>query len=123
MKSKIKELQEKDFYIPPRLRRLYRKPPDDITASNRPIQHVRRWVRIFTLFTAVHHHDTKIRPPHTTDIRRYLPANQIPPPHNSNTNIISKRKSRYISTERKKRPRTDDSTLSISFYFSSRYKS
>ena len=112
----IRELQKKKFYVPPRLRRLYRQNPDDITASKKSIHDIRRWIRIFQLCSTSEYHHKKYRPPHTSDIRRLLSTNQIDPPQNSQNNIITKRKSRLQPQPPNKRTRTGY-TLSLSNYF------
>ena len=118
MKKQICELQQKNFFIPLRLRKLYRKSVDDITAPTRPISYIRQWVRTFQVCATVQHHDIKSRPKHTSDIRHHLSSNENTPPPNPNVNIITKRKSRLDTSRKSKRQRYNCNSIPIYSYFS-----
>ena len=118
LKKQICELQQKNFFIPPRLRRLYKKSVDDITAPTKPISYIRQWVRTFQVCATVQHHDIKTRPKHTSDIRHHFSSNENTPPPNPNVNIITKRKSRLDTSRKSKRQRYNCNSIPIYSYFS-----
>lgn len=77
LKREIRKLQSQNFYVPPKLRRLFSTPYDKLTASERPNSKLRRWVRIFSHCKKMEKHLKKIRPAYTSDITQFL---NLPPP-------------------------------------------
>ena len=104
--------------MPRHLENLYYADIDDITARNRPLSYIRRWIRIIKLGKKIEKEIRKSQVNGTEDIRKYLEQDGIQLKADARTiNVLYRRKTRHETKQKRRRKRLQPHSQDITDYF------